>query len=425
MSTSDPDQDHKAVSGPGGLEVNPGSHQESNTEADPLTEPFVIVYGPELASYDFGESHPLQPRRYQLTMLLLSTLGWLDSPEVKIHKPRPATITELLAVHSYTYIRAVQIAQSIARGQHEAVNLETYGLGTSDNPLFPDMHEAAALYTGASIQAMQTVLDGRALHAYSPAGGQHHAHRSRASGFCIYNDCAAAIATAVAAGLRVAYIDLDAHHGDGVQAAFYDSPAVLTISIHEAGEFLFPGTGDIGEIGRDEGRGYSLNVPLPPFVGNEAYLQAFERVIAPALRCYAPDIVVTQIGADSHHTDPLTHLTSTLALFPELAQRLHRLVHECARGRWLILGGGGYDSADVTPRAWTAFVGTVLGHNALEVSLPAEWLRASRQAGGDPPAWLLEDPGPGLVPRAPYDVETILTDIERRSLAELRARMKK
>jgi len=356
-------------------------------------------------------------------MLLLSALGWLDTPGVQLESPQAATITELLAVHSYSYIQAVETAQAIARGERPAVNLEVYGLATPDNPLFPDMHEAAALYTGASIKAMRALLEGRAVHAYSPAGGQHHAHRSRASGFCIYNDCAAAIAAAVEAGLRVAYVDLDAHHGDGVQAAFYEDPRVLTISIHEAGEFLFPGTGDTGELGRGEARGTSLNIPLPAFAGNEAYLQAFERVIAPAVRIFAPDLLVTQIGADSHHADPLTHLTTTLALFPDLAERLHGLVHECAGGRWLILGGGGYDSADVTPRAWAAFIGTVLGQEVRDVRLPEEWLRASRQAGGDPPAYLLEDPGPGYVPRPAYELEPVLAELERRGLAELRAHL--
>ncbi|MBN1631477.1 MAG: acetoin utilization protein AcuC, partial [Thermoleophilia bacterium] len=363
-----------------------------------MSERFTIVYDPKLATYDLGENHPLKAERYTLTMSLLSALGWLDDPGVVMETPDAAGLTELLLVHSYPYVQAVQQGQAIARGQRPHADLGLYGLGTSDDPLFPDLHDAAALYTGATIQAMNALLENRAVHAYSPAGGQHHAQRAMASGFCVYNDCAAALAVALKAGRRVAYVDFDAHHGDGVQAAFYDEPRALTISVHESGEYLFPGTGDCEETGAGEGKGACLNVPLPPMAGDEAILAAFDRVIAPALRAYSPDIVVTQMGVDTHHADPLTHLTGTLALFPQLATRLHALVHECSEGRWLITGGGGYDPFDVAPRAWTVFIGTVLGHKTSGVPLPEEWLRASRAAGGDPPGGLLQDPGPGYIP---------------------------
>jgi acetoin utilization protein AcuC len=385
-------------------------------------ERFTIVYGPELASYSFGENHPLRAGRYMLTMSLLSALGWLDGPGTCIEPPRSATLSELLTVHSYPYIQAVQHGQAIARAEREPVDLRMYGLGTSDDPLFAEMHDAAALYTGATIQAMNALLEDRAIHAYSPAGGQHHALRASASGFCVYNDCAAAIALAVEAGRRVAYLDLDAHHGDGVQAAFYDDPRALTISMHESGQYLFPGTGDVDEIGAGEGIGACINIPLPPFAGNEAFLLAFDRVVAPALRAYAPDLLVTQTGADTHHADPLTHLNATLALFPELAARLHDLVHGCCSGRWLIVGGGGYDPADVTPRAWASFVGTVLGHDVTDVVLPDEWLRASRAVGGDPPPRLLLDPGPSYLPPLDSGFFAMLDQIDRRSLSELRSR---
>ena len=194
--------------------------------------------------------------------------------------------------------------------------------------------------------------------------------RARAAGFCIYNDIAVAIAAAVAAGLRVAYIDLDAHHGDGVQAAFYDDPRVLTISIHESGRFLFPGTGDATETGAGEGLGACLNIPLPARRRRRGHPDGVRRIIEPAVRAYAPDIIVTQTGCDTHHADPLTDLAATMALYPELAARLHDLVHEVCEGRWLIVGGGGYDPADVTPRAWTAFFGTVLGRQVEDVRSP-------------------------------------------------------
>ncbi|MBC7294173.1 MAG: acetoin utilization protein AcuC, partial [Thermoleophilia bacterium] len=285
-------------------------------------ESILIVYGPELATYRFSDEHPLQPARYQLTMALLESLGWLNRAGVFVEAPRPATVSELLTVHSYSYIQAVEFAQKIAREEGSFVDLRTFGLGTEDNPLFPDVHDAPVLYTGASLQAMQALLADRAIHAYNPAGGLHHAQRSRAAGFCIYNDCAAAIAAAAAAGRRVAYVDLDAHHGDGVQNAFYENPRVLTISIHESGRFLFPGTGDVDEIGRGEGWGTCINVPLPALAGNEAIRQAVERLVVPAVRLFRPDILVTQTGCDALHSDPLTDLTATLPLFPELAHTL-------------------------------------------------------------------------------------------------------
>jgi len=392
---------------------------ETAKELSETFERFTVVYGPELATYSFSAEHPLQADRYLLTLSLLRSLGWLEAPGIEFETPRFATLSELLAVHSYPYIQAVQQGQAIARGERPSADLTLYGLGTSDDPLFADMHDAAALYTGATIQGMEALLEDRAIHAWSPAGGQHHAHRAEASGFCIYNDSAAAIAVALEAGRRVAYLDIDAHHGDGVQAAFYEDPRVLTISIHESGRYLFPGTGDVDETGRGDATGTCINIPLPPFSGDEAILQAFTRVIEPAVRAWAPDILLTQTGVDAHHADPLTHLSATLPLYPRLAARMHRLVHEAAAGRWLIVGGGGYDPWDVTPRAWTAFIGAVLGRDVDDVPLPEEWLDASRAAGGDPPPFLLQDPGPEYIPADSTDFEPVLEQIERTALAAL------
>jgi acetoin utilization protein AcuC len=387
----------------------------------PGAEAFTIVYGPDLALYSFGQEHPLQSTRYTLTMSLLDSLGWLGEPRVKVEQPRFATLSELLTVHTYPYVQAVQQGQAIARGERPPTNLEFYGLGTSDDPLFAQMHDAAALYTGATIQAMSALLEDRATHSYSPAGGQHHAQRARASGFCIYNDAAAAIVLALEANRRIAYLDLDAHHGDGVQDAFYSEPRVLTISMHESGEYLFPGTGEVEETGRGEGKGACVNIPLPPLAGDEAMLTAFERVVAPALQTYRPDILVTQTGADAHHADPLTHLTGTLAVYPVLAARLHELVHDCCSGRWLIVGGGGYDPFDVTPRAWASFIGTVLGHDTDDVVLPTEWIQASRAVGGHPPPLLLQDPGPQYQPLVDRDFDTVLDQVDCTALADLRS----
>lgn len=386
-------------------------------------EPVIVVHGPELTSYSFSEEHPLQPSRHDLTMSLLRALGWLDAPGVTVEAPRAATLSELLTAHSLPYVQAVQHAQDVARGTGPRADLRLYGLDTEDNPLFPEIHDASALLAGASLQAMQAVLDGRATHAYSPAGGMHHAMRARGAGFCIYNDIAVAIAAALAAGKRVAYVDFDAHHGDGVQAIFYDDPRVLTISVHESGRYLFPGTGEADETGTGEGRGACLNVPLPPDAGDQHILMAYDRLIAPAVRAYHPDVLVTQTGCDTHHADPLTDLAASMALYPALAARLHDLVHEVCGGHWLIVGGGGYDPADVTPRAWTAFFGTVLGEETEAVTLPEEWRRASREKGGYPPVDLLDDPESPPVQPPGRAFTALLDEIEAGALALLVERL--
>ena len=290
-------------------------------------------------------------------MSLLAALGWLDGPGVTIEAPRPATLSELLTVHSYPYVQAVQKAQAIARGAQPPADLTFYGLGTADDPLFADMHDAAALYTGATIQAMQALLEGRAVHAFSPAGGHHHAHKALASGFCIYNDCAAAIALAVASGRRVAYLDFDAHHGDGVQAAFYDDPRVLTVSVHESGEYLFPGTGSDDETGRGAGAGTSVNIPLPPHAATTPYSRAFDRGRRPGgagLRTRPP------AGADRSGHSPRRPpdrprrdhgpLPTAGATSARPGSRMLRWTHVRGRRRWLRPGGRDPPSLDGLPR---------------------------------------------------------------------------
>ncbi len=401
--------------------TKPAQTDVLRADAPETPDPIIIVHGPSLAAYTFGDEHPLQPSRHELTMSLLSALGWLDTPGVSVEPPPPATLSELMTAHTLPYIRAVQTAQAIAQRERPPADLRVYGLGTEDCPLAPCMHEAPALLAGAALQAMRALLGGRAAHAYSPAGGMHHAMRARASGFCIYNDIVVAIAAAVEAGLRVAYVDLDAHHGDGVQAAYYDDPRVLTVSIHESGRFLFPGTGEATEMGAGEGLGACVNVALPPYAGDESILLGYDRIIEPALRVFRPDLVVTQTGCDTHHADPLTHLSATMALYPTLAARLHALVHDLCAGRWLLVGGGGYDPADVTPRAWTAFFGTVLGRST-DALLPATWRAASQAKGGRPPAHLIDDRGSGPAQLPSEAFARSLDEIEARTLAFLRER---
>ncbi len=358
----------------------------------------LVFYSADLEAYNFGRSHPLQPERYRLTMELIEGLGLLDGPGIEVVPPRHALTSELLKIHSYPYLQAVRRAQNIAKEQAEHVDLRFFGLGDADNPYFPAMYEASSLAAGASLQAMEAILEGQTRRAYNMAGGLHHAGRDRASGFCIFNDVAIAINRALEDGLRVAYVDLDAHHGDGVQELFYDEPRVLTISIHESGRFLFPGTGDMEEQGNGKGYGAAINIPLPPRSGNGAYIFALEAIIEPALRAFRPDVLVTQTGCDSHWSDPLTHLGATLELYPVLGRNLDRLAREITDGRWLILGGGGYDPLSITPRAWAGFIAGALGHNPPPSVLPASWLDHVRRQGAEAPESLLADPGPRFEP---------------------------
>ncbi len=301
-------------------------------------------------------------------------------------------------------------------------DLRLYGLGTEDNPLFEGIHEASALLAGASLQGMrQSWMDGpstptaRQEACITPCGPEEPASASTTTSPWPSRPPSQP-------GRRVAYLDFDAHHGDGVQAIFYDEPRVLTISIHESGRFLFPGTGEADEMGAGQGKGACLNIPLPPDAGDEHILMAYDRLIAPAVRAYKPDILVTQTGCDTHHADPLTDLAASLALYPALATRLHDLAHEVCGGRWLIVGGGGYDPADVTPRAWAAFFGTVLGRQTKSVPLPATWLQASRDQGGRPPSRLLDDPGSPLVQSPGQAFLSALDEMEAGGLAAVRER---
>ena len=267
----------------------------------------VVTWDEALTRYDFGPGHPFDPVRLRLTMALASELGVLSSPAVTMVSPSPATDGSLATVHDEDYIEAVRRA-----GRTLAPDLR-YGLGTADDPVFEGMHEAAALVVGATTAAARSVWSGDAVHAVSVAGGHHHAMRASASGFCVYNDLAVAIRWLLAAGAeRVAYVDLDVHHGDGVQAAFYDDPRVLTISLHEHPATLFPGTGLPGETGTGAGEGYAVNVALPAGTADAGWLRAIDAVVLPLLRAFKPTVLVSQHGCDGHRLDPLANLQLTI-----------------------------------------------------------------------------------------------------------------
>src|SRR5580700_7998013 len=288
-----------------------------------MSGPAVVVWDDALTRYDFGPGHPFDPVRLRLTMALAAELGVLAAPAVTIVSPSPATDGELATVHDEDYIEAVRRA-----GRTLAPELR-YGLGTADDPVFEGMHEAAALVVGATTAAARSVWSGEVTHAVSVAGGHHHAMRASASGFCVYNDLAVAIRWLLEAGAeRVAYVDLDVHHGDGVQAAFYDDPRVLTISLHEHPATLFPGTGLASETGRGEGSGYAVNVALPAGTGDAGWLRAFDAVVPPLLRAFAPEVLVSQHGCDSHRLDPLANLELSVDGQRRAQVMLHDLAHE-------------------------------------------------------------------------------------------------
>lgn len=324
------------------LPAGPGERSAARAN---MTESRVtaFVYSDQYRQFDYGSQHPLRIERLSKTADLCRRAGLLDLPGVRLVETRPATEVELAAFHTAEYLDVLRAAD----GGELPDGAWAYGLGSGDNPAFPGVYTWSRLYAGASLQAMELVEAGRAACAFNMAGGLHHAAPARASGFCYVNDAGICIAHLLRRGRRVAYVDIDAHHGDGVQYAFDETDRVLTISLHEMGQSLFPGTGDAGEIGRGAGAGYAVNVPLWPGTDDEVFLWAFDQVVPPLLGAFAPDVVVTQLGIDSHRDDPLTHLQVSTAGFAAAVRRLRAL---CPR--WIALGGGGYNVA-VVARGWT------------------------------------------------------------------------
>jgi acetoin utilization protein AcuC len=349
----------------------------------------AIVHDLALEDYGFGGVHPFNPLRVRLALELCETSGLLkDYPFVS---PEPATDEDLTTVHNLTYVRMVQKA---GRSAAALSDLLPYGIGTPDNPVFPDMHEACARVVGGVLAACRLVMGGDAAHAMCISGGLHHALRSSASGFCVYNDAGVAIARLKEEhpGIRIAYVDTDAHHGDGVQWMFYSDPDVLTVSMHESGRYLFPGTGGVEERGRDGGIGYSVNVPLEPYTDDGSWISCFEAVVPEVLRAFEPDLILTQNGCDGHALDPLTHLSATTRLYEHLPRRMHDLAHELCGGRWVATGGGGYDIWRVVPRVWTALWAAV-SHQETPEDMPGGWLsKWERESPVTLPALMRDDP---------------------------------
>lgn len=345
-----------------------------------------VVFDASLTEYDFGPDHPMSPLRVDLTMRLAGELGVLDGLAMI---PAPMADEDLIAtVHEPGLIEAVA-----RMGNRPGPGEELRGLGTEDNPVFAGMHHAAAHVVGASHAAFRQVWSGESLHSANICGGLHHAMPDRASGFCIYNDVAIGIRWLLEQGAeRVAYVDVDVHHGDGVERIFWDDPRVLTISLHESGQFLFPGTGFPTDVGGPEAEGTAVNVALPPGTGDEGWLRAFHAVVPPLLREFAPDVLVTQHGCDSHVDDPLAHLTLTVDGQRAAYLALHDLAHEVAGGRWVVTGGGGYSVVSVVPRAWSHLLAVVAGRPLDPArAVPGAWAEHVRATLGRRPPERMTD----------------------------------
>jgi acetoin utilization protein AcuC len=357
----------------------------------------LVVWDDVFGEYDFGPTHPLRPLRLELTMSLARQLGVLDGVEVR--SPVAAGDELLELVHDPLYVASVKRAPDDLLGR---LSLK-WGLGTGDNPVFPRMHEVSALVTGASVDAARAVWEGTHEHAVNISGGLHHAMKDRASGFCVYDDPAVAIAWLLAAGAtRVAYVDVDVHHGDGVQAAFYDDPRVLTISLHETGRTLFPGTGFPDETGP---AGTAVNVALPAGTGDALWLRAFHAIVPPAVRAFGPQVLVTQHGCDTHALDPLAHLMMSVDGQRAAYQALHALAHEVSGGKWVALGGGGYEPVQVVPRAWTHLLAEAAG-TTVDGATPDDWRAEAGERGGEPAPTSLTDGGlPAYLPWEPFELE--------------------
>ena len=318
-----------------------------------------VAWDDRLSDYDFGPGHPMAPLRLKLTMELARAFGLAGQDGVSIEVPAAASDAELELIHDPDYIAMVRLAGHQAAEGAPSRELTTrallmHGLGTEDDPVFPGMHEAAAMVAGATLAAARAVWTSAAQHGASIAGGLHHAMAGNASGFCIYNDPAIAIAWLLSQGAeRIAYIDVDAHHGDGVQAAFWNDPRVLTIGLHEHPDTLFPGTGYAAEIGGPDAEGASVNVALPAGTRDAGWLRAFHAVVPPLLREFGPQMIVSQHGCDTHWSDPLANLQLTIDGQRAAHAAIHALAHEVASGRWLLTGGGGYEHVHVVPRTWT------------------------------------------------------------------------
>lgn len=330
----------------------------------------ALVYSHDFSACSYGDYHPFKVQRYRLAYDLIAGYGLTNLPGADVRECGTVTDADLLSFHAPEYLCRLAEFNRSADSRADF----RYGLGDVENPVFPGFYDWARLCTAGTVEAARLVTEEGYDVAFNLAGGLHHAHRARASGFSYLNDAVIAINRLVARGLRVAYLDLDAHHGDGVQEAFYESDRVLTISLHETGLHFFPGTGFEHESGKGRGKGYSVNVPLIEHTDDALFMKAFDEVAYPLVAAYNPDVLVTQLGADTFRTDPLTRLEITTHSYSYIIRKLAAL-----RIPWVALGGGGYDLVNVA-RAWTIAWGIMNGVE-LHPRLPADFIRTISAMG--------------------------------------------
>ncbi|MVO99268.1 acetoin utilization protein AcuC [Paenibacillus lutrae] len=373
----------------------------------------VFVYNEHETTYKFNDEHPFNQKRLLLTVDLLRKAGALQDSQ--IITPRSATEEELARVHQPEFIEAVKALSEPSPASQWVESASRYGLDTEDTPYFALMHEVTSMVVGGSITAAETVMSGAAKRALHLGGGLHHALQSKGAGFCVYNDASAAIAHITEHyNARVLYIDTDVHHGDGVQWSFYSDPRVCTFSIHETGKYLFPGTGDVTERGEGEAFGTCVNVPVEPYTEDDSWLESFEQVLEPLIERFKPDIIVSQHGCDAHALDPLAHVHCSMRIYKEMPKLIRQWADRWCEGRWVALGGGGYDIWRVVPRAWSLLWLVMSDHPLIQrleqeplLSLPSGWL-IENQAESPvdlPDTWLDQTDSWEPIPRREVIVE--------------------
>ncbi|WP_288336143.1 acetoin utilization protein AcuC [uncultured Gordonia sp.] len=342
----------------------------------------AVIWSEDFLSYRWAHSHPMNPVRLALTMSLARSLGVLD--DVDLADPLQIDDDALIPVHSRDYIDAVRAVGSGTASLSGPLLARLFGLGDADNPVFDGMHEAARLLVGGTLAAAQAVASGSVRRAVNIGGGMHHAMRSRAAGFCIYNDCSVAIRWLLDHGYdRIAYIDIDAHHGDGVQAEFVADPRVMTISLHQHPATLWPGTGWPTEIGEEDAHGTAVNLPFMPNTPDRLWLRGFHAVVPSMIAEFAPQILISQCGADSHRADPLTDLALTVDGQRAAMIAMRDLAEKYCEGRWIAVGGGGYGVVNVVPRSWTHLLGVVLDRDIpVETTIGEQWCETATEVAG-------------------------------------------
>ena len=354
----------------------------------------VLIDSPLFQDYDFGPSHPLTPKRLLLTRRLIEQFDLLDNSTTTVEEARYATDDEVGLTHGDIFIKLLKKA---SEPNYNGGAMWEIGLGPGDNPIFPRLYESSCLYVGGSLVAADMIMKKETEHAFNISGGLHHAMGSkainakgetidtgrddRASGFCILNDCSivAAYLTKKYGVKKVAYLDVDAHAGDGMAYTNYKLPNVLTISIHQHGRSLFPGTCFMNEIGEEEGKGYCVNIPILPYTFEEPYLKILNHAVAPILKAYNPEVLITQLGVDTHYTDPLTMLALSTNTYREIAKFIHKITHEACNDKWIALGGGGY-SPDIVGKSWTLYFAE-MAEKTVPDQLPESWIKYTKELG--------------------------------------------